>query len=479
MREQRRRAYPCSQALVGRAIGATFCVTWAVSLVLFPVIKGLPAGLLLVAIGIAFASGLSLFRTNLTSCLGLCQPTTFLIAVSGLGLVARTAACVYFPLEPANDHEMFYRIAAGVAEGRGYIWGGAPSAFFPPGMPLLLAGTFAVFGSSLVVAKVVGLAIGTALVPLSYQFARQAVSEPVARWTALLVACSPTLVFYSATIGYEQLLAAVVLGWAGLTAGMRADQSDRWRLVTSGALAGTGALIKPISLLLPAISLAVWLARMRITQALARAAIMTVVMLAVIAPWTFRNWRVLGHPVLLSTNGGFVLYSANNDASLGIATPVEPLPGEVDEVSRDRLRRKAALRWIGENPGPFLKLAVAKAVYGWGTSSSIMSFVSADRLPPRQEDICKAILNVGWAGLFTLCALGTWRTRVWSHPRLTPALLFLIYLFAVHLVYEALSRHHITVIPVLAIIAAAGLANADREVSTREAPSEEQAGRSR
>ena len=34
--------------------------------------------------------------------------------------------------------------------------------------------------------------------------------------------------------------------------------------------------------------------------------------LAVITPWTMRNWAVLGQPVLISTNGGFNLYMGNN-----------------------------------------------------------------------------------------------------------------------------------------------------------------------
>jgi len=442
------------------AAGMLFIMAWGLSLTLFPLYKGLALGYVPVAAGMLTGLAVSAIRPSLTRRLQGSSSMAFAFGVSTVGLVLRVAACLYFPLEPANDHEMFYLLAVNLAAGHGYTWGAGPTGFFPPGLPLLLTAFFIPFGPSHLLAKLIGLAIGASLVPISYLFARRLTSEAIARWTAVLVAFSPTLVFYSATVGYEPLLAAVVLGWAFLTHSLTEARSEgRWRVPALGVLSGVGTLIKPVCIALPLLSLIVWLLRIRPAQALWRALVLTALMLAVIVPWTMRNWRALGHPVLVSTNGGVVLYSANNADSLGIATPVRPLPGEVDEVSRDRLRRQAAIRWIVANPGPWLKLAVAKAAYGWGTSSSIMSFVSADRLPPLQEDLSKAALNVGWGALFVWCALAAWRTRIWAHRSLTPALLFLLYLFAVHLVYEALSRHHITVLPVLCLTAAAWLAS--------------------
>jgi hypothetical protein len=98
-----------------------------------------------------------------------------------------------------------------------------------------------------------------------------------------------------------------------------------------------------------------------------------------------RNYRVLGAFVPISTNGGTTLYAANNPHANGLAMQVEPLPGEVDEVSRDRVRLRGALAWIVGHPLRWFELALIKATYTWGTSSSIMSVVSTDRLPPAAE----------------------------------------------------------------------------------------------
>ena len=455
-------------ALSGRVLGAAgllFCAAWAVAIVLFPMYKSMPVGYLPIAMGLLLGAWIGRQRAPLTAWMLRPRPRTFLLAISAAGLLLRVAASFMFPLAPANDHEMFYRLAASVAAGDGYAWQGRPTAFFPPGMPLLLALVFGAFGTGPIQAKVLGLVTGAALVPVSYWFARRVSCEAVARWTSVLVALEPTLVVYSVTIGYESLLSVLVMCWSALTE--RAGRDERIgvrRLVALGLISGAGTLIKPICLLLPALSLVTWAGRRSWPRAVGRAALVTVVMAAVVTPWTLRNWMSLGHPVAVSTNGGVVLYAANRDGSDGLGTYVPPLPGETDEVSRDTIRRRAAIEWIVSHPVQFAALGVEKAAYGWGTSSSIMSYVSADRMPARQEDAWKAALNVGWAALFLWCGLGALRTRIWTVPALRPALLFVMYLAAIHLVYEALSRHHITVLPILCITAGAWLAGDDRRV---------------
>ncbi len=442
--------------------GIAFTATWCVALVLFPLYKELPIGYVPIVVGMAAGIAVGARSGRLTSWLLAASDRRFLMAIAALAVGLRLVACVYYPLMPANDHEMFYRLAASMVAGDGYAIEGRPTAFFPPGMSLLLAATFRIFGPGPWVAKTVGLLTGVLLVIAGYLFAIRATSRPIARWTALVLATSPTLIAYSATVGYEPLLGALVLAWAWLTDDLIGRRGlGGWRLAVLGVISGVGTLIQPICLLLPGLSLVVWLVRRDGTAALWRAAAAAVLMMSIVSPWTLRNWRALGHPVLVSTNGGVVLYSANNPVSRGIAERMKPLPGEVDEVSRDRLRREAAVRWILANPLDWARLAVAKVSYGWGTSSTIMSYVSADRMPPREEDVSKGLLNVGWGALFVWCAAGTLRTRIWSRATLLPAILFLGYLTAVHLFYEALSRHHITVLPILAIVAAAWLSRSE------------------
>lgn len=438
--------------LLGRAV----VLSWGVGLVLFPLFKRLPMGYVPLIAGLGVGWAIWCLRGHWTSRMARVSDTTFVSSVLLVALGLRLAAATCFPVAPANDHEMFYRLAASVARGTGYGWGYGPSAFFPPGLPLLLAAWFVVAGVGLWQAKMLGIAIGMSCVWATYRFAVWSLGPAAGRCALVIAATSPTLVFYSATLGYEQLLAVVFVCWAVLVEMSAGTRLRGGISLQTGALMGAGALIKPVCLLLPAVCLIRWW-RTAPVAAVARTCLCGLAMMAIVLPWTARNWAALGSPVLVSTNGGVVLYAANNPASEGLAMQVAPLPGEHDEVSRDRVRTRAAVKWIFENPGAWAHLAVAKIAYVWGTSSSIMSYVSYDRMGVRAEDVCKGILNVGWSALFVLCCTATFKTTAWSRPRLCAAALCLAYFFVLHLFFEALSRHHIAVMPFLITIAAAGL----------------------
>src|SRR5258708_39123503 len=99
-------------------------------------------------------------------------------------------------------------------------------------------------------------------------------------------------------------------------------------------------------------------------------------MASVVAPWTLRNYRELGEFVLVSTNGGVVLYSANNPYTDGRGSAVHLPPAENEGASRVGLRRAAAQDGFKATPPRFLGLAVNRACITWGTSTQIMPVVS-------------------------------------------------------------------------------------------------------
>jgi hypothetical protein len=237
-----------------------------------------------------------------------------------------------------------------------------------------------------------------------------------------------------------------------------------------GALAGFGSLLKPICLPIPLLILAWWVLSGARWRSLLYACGVIACMALVIAPWTLRNYRTFNDVVLISTNGGYVLYSANNPASEGIHMVVPPPPGETDEVSMDRARSRAAVKWMLHNPGSFLRLALVKSMLVWGTSSTVMSYISFDRMPAWQENLCMAVINVFWAALLVACLVASLTTHAWCDRRLYLAYLFLAYLFALHLVFEAHSRHHVPVLGILALVAAAGLVGiANKEKAVQQA----------
>jgi hypothetical protein len=441
-----------------------FWLIWVAAALAFPAIKEQPLGY--VPLGIGGALGMWGLRSKAAQrtvdYIEAISLRRFLTGVLMVALCLRLLAVALFPMEPLADDEQFHRYALSLIHGTGY---GSPGhmAFFPPGMSFVLAVIYRLTISAPAAGKIFQSVVGVALVWQVFLLSRRVFDERTARVAAVLTAGFPTLVFYTATLAYETPLSLIFVVIARLAiASLSSSARLRWAVVTGlGLLIGFGTLLKPIGLLLPLVLASVWLIWYVPPGRIVRhTALIGVLMIATIAPWTYRNYRVLGSFVPVSTNGGYTLYVANNPWANGLATTVPaPLPTDSEgEAARDHGRMTAALAWIAHHPVRWSWLALRKITYTWGTTSSIMAVVSTDRLPVRVEDLCKAFLNVSWAALIVWCGAAIWRDHVWTRAAFVPALLLVGYIFLIHLFYEAHSRHHVPVLPFLLMMGAEGLA---------------------
>ena len=93
--------------------------------------------------------------------------------------------------QPVSDF-LFYFLAPGeVAAGKGYLFNGHPTAYWPPGYPFVLAVFFKLFGSTLIVAQLLNVAMWTASAWLhvraraSASADRPRVSSPGSSWRCI------------------------------------------------------------------------------------------------------------------------------------------------------------------------------------------------------------------------------------------------------------------------------------------------------
>lgn len=439
------------------ALGGLFCACWAGGVLLFPLYKRMPVGYVPVLAGAALGALLCVPRVRRWCSGRLCGPSArrFLLAVVVLALALRAGAVLAFPVEPASDQATFHRQAVGLLEGRGY----GHTAFYPPGMSLALAGWYWLTTAEPASGKVLNVLLGAGMVLLAWDVARRALPAAAGRWAAVAVAVMPTLVFHANSLAYELLLGCLLLGAWDLVLISRRRGAAGGSLCAAGVglLLGAGSLVKPICLLAPALALAGWLAVGARWRAWVWAGLAAAVAAAVIAPWTVRNYREFGKFVLISTNGGVVLYAANNPQADGTYMVPPALPGELDEVDRDRVRRRQAIEWIAGNPAAWLRLAVRKVAYVWGTSTSAMAGREYDTVNQPLKNAAKAAANTFWTALLVVCVVATWRGRTWHRGGLRLGVLLVLYVFAIHLFFEAISRHQIPVIGVLVLIGSAQL----------------------
>lgn len=436
-----------------QVFGLLLAATLAWSLLAFPIYKQVLLGYVPVGLGAVIGLALALRgpRHRLTQVLQEMGEARYVLCAIGLAVLARLVALMLVGREPVSDFESYHATAVRMLNGRGF---GPPSPF-APGMTFWLLGVYAVFGPSVLAAQLVNAGLGGLLTWLTYDIGRRVTPLAVARLAALSVAAFPSLVLYATTLGYDPLLSCAMLTAVALF--LRGDarhHSLAW-VALIGLVLGITTYVKPIGLLMPPIfALAYWMRGATLLRTVRNGVLIFLVLYASIYPWILRNSACLGERVGLTTTGGSGLWAANNPEATGLCMPVPETP-ELSVTERDRYFWREAWAFIGRHPDRFLQLALTKSAYQWGTSSTVLAFVSADRMNPSVEAGLKLLINVAWTALCALVVVALLRDRVCRGPVLFwPLLGLLAYFWGIHLFYEAQSRYHLPFLPILAILAA-------------------------
>jgi hypothetical protein len=441
-------------------------VWWAVcswlgfaSLFAFPLYKKMPVGLVPVLLGIGLGIGLKYLPArhirSLTSMVYGGSSRSWVTAVCVLAALLRLPV-VFFPSVPHSDHMTYYRLAIRLASGLGY----GESLEYPPGQSAWLSVWVRLFGSNLRLLAAVQSTLMVLSVPLLY-YAVARYSEKGARWGCLVVACLPSLVLWSGTLGYEttSVFAYVAL----LSLYLLARRTAGWREVVAWATLGCGAAlaayVHPTFLSLPVLlGLVLWLQGASLRHLLARVIIVAAAMGAVLAPWTIRNYHKFGGICLVSANLGSVLLSSNHPASDALYYDAGPsIYGTVgaDPIARDHIRMRLALKAIRDYPGKFLVRVVKRQVFMWGTDTSVLDCVLGDDPPRggiRVRDALRFVLQVFWAWFVCAWSIATLRGVPWRSSHLDFEILAVscvALIWVVHLVLEPLSRHHLDLLPLM------------------------------
>ena len=241
------------------------------------------------------------------------------------------------------DGQEYSGLAWQVATGHGYTWDyGKPTAFRAPGFPFYLAGIYSVVGRNYPITRLSFCLLGALACFLTYWLARELLSEYGARMAAVLAAFYLPHV-YTATMFESENLFVPLLA-LGVWAFIRHLKTGSAPLLALAGLAlGWATLTRAFSFfLLPLLGLILLLNHTpRLPVRFAYGTLFAATFLAVILPWTARNYRVFGKPALVSTNGGSTFTAATMEKSV-----LQPTCG-----ARGVLPGAAASRPDRRNPG--------------------------------------------------------------------------------------------------------------------------------
>lgn len=364
----------------------------------------------------------------------------WLLAAIATGLLLRLVWILAFNAMPTSDGLTYFELAKKLAVGQPYSTGGT-FAYWPPGYAFFLSAFIFTLGSTLAVPVSQLLLFVVASVGL-FRLTERFSSRKAALIAVALFCLWPNLIAYSATPEKETLIATLLI-WAVLAA----TGERRASAFLSGLLLGAVTLVQPSTLLLIPAMAALLLIRQS-GRAMMATALLLLGAALVIAPWTIRNYQVLGGFKLVSTNGGGNFYRANNALATGGYTPV----GEIDlshmsELDSDRAGKELAISWIKAHPLPFLGLLVEKELRFMGDDAGGVYATFQGEKELRRQTLyfgLKMLSNLWWLAVWAVIA-----ALVIAGARLGRASFLAwgwIYLFALHSVFESAGKYHVPIL---------------------------------
>ncbi len=368
---------------------------------------------------------------------------------------------------PLIDAATYYYQALGILQGQG-----ANGAFWqPPGYPHLLAVFCAISGGSVAIVRCLqALLLAPLLAVLLWRVSRRVLS-PGWACAAVIAAClTGPLLFYQSQLLPAAPAAVLVTGV--LLLGLRAmEKPSAARWLAAGALNGLAMLfVAPTVALVPILALCAWLTPGRRAVRLLRVAALAGAVLLVVTPVALRNYDACGKWVWISRNGGTNFY-VGNCRNWEVTLTVQPgfdwdkllrvpfLQNHVkDAVDADRQFSRMTWQDAQRAPGAYARHLVRKAaifwhgceiprnldIYGWRDSSHLLG---ATVWQAGVQFPCGLLVPLALAGA---CALRRRREVL----LLAGAALAFGLLVAC---YFPCSRYRVPVLPVVVLLAAAGV----------------------
>jgi hypothetical protein len=425
------------------------------------------------------------------------------VALIVLGALAlRLAWIAYADFAPtlSDDAGRYELLGRSLATGGGYINpNGTTTMFWPPGYPLVIAGTYLAWPAGvlgeheLTAVLVLNAVMSAASVLLTYAIARRAFDGRVAMIAAALLALFPSMVFFAGVTVTETAFTFFALLWLWLI--IETEVRDDWRwLVAAGVIVGFAALVRGQAALFPLAAVPFWIVvwrqyltprpplhqveRGRSKLAVARFVVVRLVItggLAVTAvlPWTVRNYVESDALVAISSNDGVNFYIGHSAGADGRGRKVDELVFRYPElrqaeaearISRDGFRE--GLEYAAEHPGRELELAVRKLFFlywrddeglKWNDGHGERAFLDSD-----VRDVLAALSNAYYWAVLALAAGGIVVALQRPMPIGTLLLSLLVYWTLVHVAFFADPRFHAPIVPVLCVFAGAAVGRAVR-----------------
>jgi hypothetical protein len=409
-----------------------------------------------------------------------------LILVSSV--ILRVAVAFYLgdtadPPYKRTDQTSYHTLAVRLLQGKGYSFPDYWYPFTPPETPTahwsflyppFIVPIYALFGIHPLAARVIQSILGGILLPwMVYRLARRLCPGQ----ELLAAACTAFYAFFilHAAMLMTETFYIVALLWTMERAMALAERPTLKQGAMLGVALGLTTLLRQSILpWVPVLLLwLIWVAwrSQQARRMLGGLAVALLILALAIAPFTIRNYLVYGEFLLLNSNAGYAMYSAQHPmhGTHFLDYTAAPMPtdlGGLNEAQLDRMLMRRGIGFILAEPGRFLLLSLDRTI-------NYFTF-----WPTPGTTLLNNIGRVGSFGLFLPFMLyGLWlalrragplRSRAeWARFLATPlalVLLFMIFYSLLHILTWASPRYRLPVDAVALPFAALAINDLARRV---------------
>lgn len=357
--------------------------------------------------------------------------------------------------KPFSDFDYYYRLSVDIANG--LPWG---DTYTSVGYCMLLGGVFKLFGASLLKAKLLNLLLTFGSYLSFYAVIKRVnLKERDRKIIFTLYVFMPNNIFYSSLVATELLFTTILIFITFIY-----FSDIKYKYVYIGILVGLNTLIKPFFIAyFFAIFLLELLIDKKIIASIKNSLIVLIVCAITIAPWIYRNTKLVGQFTYVSNNGGIVLYINNNSQNtMGRWMPVDQVENSIvkteeykraNMTQKNKMLSKAAKTWIKSHPKQFVELGFKRLfnTYFWGddvlysTNGSQVSDSAKAILFTITNDIRSTIFAIAitYILIYSVVILGhIWKRKTQLLNKYTLYNVILFYMFTgVYFITEGQGRY--------------------------------------
>lgn len=303
----------------------------------------------------------------------------FVLSIALTTIAIRIAAI--FILANLNDPELweFGMIARNMLNGEGFTFlaltQNVPSAFMPPGLPILYYSIFELFGENYtgyLTILLLNAILGGITVILSYKLAREMFSQITAVITSVYICFSPILIYSSVTFNsiiiYQLLLLMFFFLLRKITiaeAGKHIkDPAFLKTVVYLSIVLGIFLYFRAEALFFV---LAIFLFSL-VKKHLQHALIILFVSIAVISPWTIRNYVTFDEFIPVTTSFGYNFYIGHGDdaSTLVYKNKIQKIKEDrFFEINQSEMAYELAINYIKLHPSAEIRESFNKIYSLW------------------------------------------------------------------------------------------------------------------